>query len=268
MNKKYYFLSGFFRSGNTVLSSILNQNPKIYSSPISSLIEHLWQSNMILKNFEASIANVDNSKRSKTLISNMIKTYYSDVDKDIIFDRNKAWINPGNLNMLKKHSPENIKMIFTTRPVVEMMASYIAASKDSLIANMNYSGFPQDRSLSINDNLADYLFSDYDNFGRNLRWAFESIDSPDNDGVIHMVKYEDLLLSPQETMDKVYDFLEIERFNHDFSNIVKVETYREDLVGFPEDLHKIRKVLGKSDLKIEDYLSPRTIAKYSDARYF
>jgi hypothetical protein len=268
MNKKYYFLSGFFRSGNTVLSSILNQNPKIYSSPISSLIEHLWQSNMILKNFEASIANVDNSKRSKTLISNMISTYYSDVDKDIIFDRNKAWINPGNINMIKECNPENIKMIFTTRPVLEMMASYIAASKDSIIANMHYSGFPKDSSLSINDNLADYLFSDYDNFGRNLNWAFESIDNPDNNGVIHVVRYEDLLASPQETMDRVYDFLEIDRFQHDFLNIVKVETYRENLIGFPEDLHKVRPVLGKSDLKIEDYLSPRTIAKYSNARYF
>jgi hypothetical protein len=268
MNKKYYFLSGFFRSGNTVLSSILNQNPNIYSSPISSLVEHLWQSNMVLKNFQASVLNEDDYKRSKNLISNIIKTYYSDVDKNIIFDRSKTWINPGNIDLLKELNLENLKIIFTTRPVLEMMASHIAILRDNLIESMNSSDFSQDLSLSINDNLADYLFSNYSNFGEGLNWAFDSIDDPSNNGIIHIVKYEDLLQSPQETMNKVYDFLEIDRFDHDFLNILKVETYDEDLANLPKDLHKVRSVLGKSNIRIEDYLSPRTIDKYSNARYF
>ena len=268
MNKQYFFLSGLFRSGNTVLSSILNQNPKIYSSPISSLVEHMWQSNLVLKNFQASVSNLDNHERSKSLISSMIGEYYKDVNKEVIFDRTKGWINPANITMLRDYVSDNPKIVFTTRPILEIMASYIAISKDGLVAEMNNSEFVHDIDLSVNDNLADYLFSHHSNFGSNLRWALESIDKPENNGVIHLVKYEELLSSPQQTMDSIYDFLGIDRFSHDFDNILKLEDYREDIANLPQDLHNIRKSLSRGEVVVSDYLSPRTISKYSEARYF
>jgi hypothetical protein len=40
--KKYYFLSGMQRSGNTLLSTILSQNPKIYSSKLSPMAQYMW----------------------------------------------------------------------------------------------------------------------------------------------------------------------------------------------------------------------------------
>ena len=38
MNKKYYFMGGLPRSGSTLLSSILNQNPRFYSGPSSPVL--------------------------------------------------------------------------------------------------------------------------------------------------------------------------------------------------------------------------------------
>ena len=35
-NQKMFFLSGLPRTGNTLLSAILNQNPDIYCTPISN----------------------------------------------------------------------------------------------------------------------------------------------------------------------------------------------------------------------------------------
>ena len=198
----------------------------------------------------------------------MIDAYYKDVDKEVIFDRTKGWINPANIQMLKDYISQTPKIVFTTRPILEMMASYIAISKDGLVAEMNNSAFVQDIELSVNDNIADYLFSNYSNFGSNLRWALESIDKPENDGIIHIVKYEDLLSSPQETMDSVYNFLGMDSFDHDFNNIVRLENYREDVVGLPQDLHNIRKSLARGEVVVSDHLSPRAISKYGDARYF
>ena len=54
-NKEYLFLSGMYRSGNTLLSSILNQNPEIYSSPLSPLCEHAWNSYCTFLNNENDI---------------------------------------------------------------------------------------------------------------------------------------------------------------------------------------------------------------------
>ncbi|NBP58534.1 sulfotransferase, partial [bacterium] len=36
--KKYYFISGLPRSGSTLLSAILNQNPRFYSGPNSPVV--------------------------------------------------------------------------------------------------------------------------------------------------------------------------------------------------------------------------------------
>ena len=42
-NKKIYFISGFPRAGNTVLASILNQNPKIKTTAHSVLPDVIQQ---------------------------------------------------------------------------------------------------------------------------------------------------------------------------------------------------------------------------------
>jgi hypothetical protein len=266
MNKKYYFLAGLHRSGNTLLSSILNQNPDIYSSPLSPVSEHMWRSHLANVNIENSKTN-QYPERANNLISKMLENYYSDVDKEIIFDRDKNWAHPANINMLKTYLPYKLKIVFTTRPIIEVLASYIAIGKDLLIDSMNSSGYIYNPKLEMNENICDYLMSDFSNFFSLLQFL-KSVDDPENDKIIHIVKYEDLLSSPQETMNDIYSFLEMEEFKHNFNNIKKIETYNESAAGLPEDLHKIRKTLGRSEIKVEDYLTPYSIEKYKDARYF
>ena len=206
-------------------------------------------------------------ERSTRLVSKMLDNYYEDVEKPIIFDRAKDWGHPTKVNMLKasfKHAP---KIIFTTRPVDQALASFIAINKDGALKLMKSSGFKMDESLDISDNICDFLMGPDRAMTRSLE-TLKSMDSAANAGIFHVVKYEDLLNSPEETMRKIYDFLGIENFNHDFNNIERIETYNESKVDLPEDLHKVRPVLGKGDIKVEDYLTPRSIEKYKDVRYF
>ena len=266
MSKQYYFLAGLPRSGNTVLSSILNQNPDIYSSPLSPLSEYMGLVSFSSNNNQAAKINTY-PERSDKVISKMIENYYEDVDKPFILDRSKEWGTPVNLNILKSYLGFTPKIIFTTRPVIEVLASYIAINKDRFIKSMHHTGFKKDESLDINDNICDFLMSP----GRPLSRALESlksIDDPKNAGVFHIVKYENLLANPEETMSKVYKFLEIDVFTHNFNDIQRIESYNESNADLPEDLHKVRPVLGKGNIKVEDYLSPRSIEKYKDFRYF
>jgi hypothetical protein len=268
MSKKYYFLSGFFRSGNTVLSAILNQNPSIHSSPISSLVEHIWQSHLISENFQSSKANKEDKEKSKFLTSKMIDLYYQNIDKPIIFDRSKVWIDQDNIELIKEYINKNPKIIFTTRPFIETAVSFIAIEKNRINEQMNNSNFIQNKSISINDNIVDYLFSDFNEFSTNMKFALEAIDNPDNADIIHVVKYEDLLNESQKTMNNIYDFLKIKRYNHDFNNIQQIDQYNDSLIGFSNNLHKVRKNLSRSSLKVEDFLSIDCIEKYKNVRYF
>lgn len=266
MGKQYHFLAGLHRSGNTVLSSILNQHPDIYSSPLSPISEYMWRTYTASKEIEPARTNMF-PKRSTRLLSKMLENYYEDVEKPIVFDRDKNWAHPANIQMIKDCLDFKPKIVFTTRPIIEILASFIAIDRDTVIGWMNNAGFRIDDSLTLNDNLCDYLVSDIYDLSRILK-ALECIDNPNNAGMIHVVKYEDLLNTPQETMNSIYDFLEIESFQHNFKNIRKIEEYNESAAGLPKDLHKVRRILGKSDVKVEDYLTPRSIEKYKDVRYF
>jgi len=43
MNKQFFFLSGFMRCGNNLLTSIINQNPEVCITPNSIVPEMLYQ---------------------------------------------------------------------------------------------------------------------------------------------------------------------------------------------------------------------------------
>lgn len=266
MGKQYYFLAGLHRSGNTVLSSILNQHPDIYTSPLGPLCEYMWRTYYASKEFESAKSNIY-PERSKRLLSRMLENYYEDIEKPIIFDRDKNWAHPANIEMIKDCLNFKPKIIFTTRPIVEILASFIAIDRDRLTLWMNNDSFKTNDKLTLNDNLCDYLMDENSHLIKGLR-ALQSIDNPDNAGMIHVVKYEDLLNTPQETINGIYDFLEIEGFNHNFKNIRKIEEYNEAAAGLPKDLHKVRRVLGKGNVRVKDYLTPRSIEKYKDVRYF
>jgi sulfotransferase len=266
VGKTFHFLAGLHRSGNTVLSSILNQHPDIYSSPLSPVSEYMWRMYSASNDFQSAKSNMY-PERSTRLLSRMLENYYEDVEKPIVFDRDKNWAHPGNIQMMKECLNFKPKIVFTTRPIIEILASFIAIDINTIIGWMHGSGFKIDEKLTLNDNLCDFLMSETEQLPRVLN-ALSSIDNPENTGMIHVVKYEDLLNTPQETMNGIYDFLEIESFKHNFTNIRKIEEYNESAVGLPKDLHKVRRVLGKSDVRVEDYLTPRSIEKYKDVRYY
>jgi sulfotransferase len=59
------------------------------------------------------------------------------------------------------------------------------------------------------------------------------------DGKILFVKYEDLCLHPENEMKRIYDYLEIETFAHDFDNIEQITKEDDSVYGIFGD-HKIR----------------------------
>jgi hypothetical protein len=103
MSKRYHFLAGLPRSGNTLLSAILNQNPDIYSTPLSPLPGLMWDYISSCASMEQINRNEENEERSQQLLSSFFDTFYKDVDKPIIIDREKSWGTPSNLELIKEY---------------------------------------------------------------------------------------------------------------------------------------------------------------------
>ena len=72
MNKTYHFLAGLPRSGNTLLSAILNQNPDIYSTPLSPLPTFMWDFANSANNSEQVNRNVENKIKTEIFLSSFM----------------------------------------------------------------------------------------------------------------------------------------------------------------------------------------------------
>ncbi len=261
MEKKYYFLSGMPRSGNTVLSAILNQNPNIYSSPLSPVCQYLFFLDNYSKNHEGMKRSSDHAG-SNNIMKNILNNHYSHINKPIIFDREKYWGTETNLALIKKYLNSSPKIIFTVRPILEILTSFITINKNNYIENaMKNDGWQYNDKISLNDNICDYLMLTNSDLHQSAM-IIKEYHKIENKGVYHLVEYDNLISSPNKTMSGIYSFLGIESHIHDFNKILKLEIDDDDKVGMPKDMHEVRPVLQKISQKPEDVLSKYVIDRY------
>lgn len=262
--KTFHFLSGLPRTGNTVLSSILNQNPTIYSSPLSPVLGYAWS--LYTRNLsDENVLRLEDKTGCDTVIKELLNNYYSNIDKPIIFDREKDWGTPANLRVLREAINPSPKIVYTVRPILEILASYMTfLPEDSYVdrhmVNMNWWNKPH---LSKFDNRCDFLMRPQGDLDKSMTTLWE-INKPENKDVFHIIEYDDLMTNPDETLNKLYGFLGIDSYKHNFSNIVKLEKDNEESAGFPSDMHKVRKKLSKKSIKPENILSDYILSKYSN----
>ena len=83
-----------------------------------------------------------------------------------------------------------------------------------------------------------------------------------------VVWFDDLLEFPQDTMDRISDFLGIDRFDYNFKSIKEVDKHN-DLDGYQVDgMHDIKNKLEKPSTDPKNYLSDYIIEKYKNALDF
>jgi len=241
--KKYFFLNSLPRSGNTLLSAIINQNPKINITANTILTDviyqlHLLYDNQIYKNFP-------DDKSLNNIIKNVFCNYYKDWKSKFIIDRG-CWGTPYNLQKLK-YIIKKPKFIILYRPILECLASFIRIEKPKNIEL-------RCEQLMNNDGI----------IGKNL-WGIKNIIQSKEDYII--INYLDLVNKPSDQINKIYKFLDIDNFNHKFENINQFSInnikYNDNVLDGL--LHEIRTDKIKlNQYKIEDYLTNNIINQYSN----
>jgi sulfotransferase len=265
--KQYNFLAGLPRSGNTLLAAILNQNPQTYCSPLSPIINMLWNHNSLSMENESAI-RLENKEPLTSVGESIIKNYYQNIDKPIIIDREKAWATTANLDIIKKYITPTPKIIFTMRPILEILASWISIlPEESFIdIEMQNNNWWYKDYLSLNDNRCDYLMRPHGQIDKVL-FSINEILKLENKNMFCLVQYNDLINTPQDAMDKIYNFLEVPNYKHDFNKIKKLEKDNDEALGHPSNLHEIRPQLKKTSKDPKEILSEYVISKYSNIGY-
>lgn len=266
MNKTFHYLSGLPRSGNTVVSSLLNQHPDVHSSALSPVCEYLWVLYQSSLKQENVIRNKDKSG-TNLILSNLLDSHYNNINKPIVFDREKNWGTPANLSLIKTYFTKEPKIVYSVRPIVEILASFLSLDTDWIDRSMVNNGWSYKSYLNQNDNRCDYLMRSYGEIDQGLL-VLNEIIKPENKDTFHIVEYSDLTDNPQQVMNGIYKFIGIESYTHNFNNIKKLEVDDDTALGLPKDLHKIRPQLKKVSPKPEDVLSDYVLNKYSNMEFW
>jgi sulfotransferase len=266
MAKTVHFLGGLPRSGNTLLSALLNQNPSIYSTPLSPLPSLMWDYINSCNSMEHINRNKENENRALKVLSSLYEDFYRDVDKPIIIDREKDWGTPSNLDLIKKFITPKPKIIVTVRDILEIIASFVSMDADYLKNNTINANAFINNYRSPQDSIVEYLMRSNGEIDKSLL-SISSAFYPENKGIFHIVEYNDLVLKPEETMSGIYKFLGLNDYKHNFNKIKKVESDNDMAVGLPKNLHDIRKSISRSSTST-DILSEYIKHKYSNMEFW
>jgi sulfotransferase len=266
-NKTFYFMGGLPRSGSTVLTAILNQHPEIYASPQSELLgiyynlqdeiykSESWQSGLMQENYQTTIDSLGN-------------LFYSNIEKPVIFDKNRSWGTPGNHNIATTLN-EIPKTILVLRPIIEVLSSFIRLAEknpenfiDKAIANQDFfSKYYREK----NDVRCDYLMRSNGEIDQALLAIATLINKPE---ICHLVWYDDLVANPQACLSGIYEFLNIYDFKHNFSKIKQLDKHDDSKIFGIKDLHSISSSIKASKTKPELVLSNYAMTKYANALDF
>jgi len=267
--KQFFFLAGMQRSGATVLSAILNQNPDVWVSPASPLFRMMVtqaQSHNELENID-----YNRSAAIDDVIATIPHAFYQDKSAKYIIDKNLNWPSPQGVEVIAKYITKNVKIICPVRNVLDVLVSFdtiINAHPDSKYNQMDEQvlneTFP-DKPLA--DRRADFLMRHDKDVSLSLKFMKHAL-IPEYRHLFHFVDYDDLITNPEKEINKIYEYLEIEKYNHEYQNIEDVSGISEDSLTRIKNLHKVRPKLEKKSRKPEDVFLPETIQRYSGLEFW
>lgn len=257
------FLGGLPRSGNTVLSGILNQNPSIYCSPLSPLRDVLVALHSQRGNFVETIRSESMGERYFSNLATYAYSFHNNQEKAIVIDRNKLWGDQHSLPLMNMFFGPSPKLIFTIRNVEDIVRSFLKLKYPNgqrypdLFINQ-IGGFDNFKlgNKTKDDIRVDWLLEEGKLLDLSLRALTNIIKNNVN---VHLIDYNDLVNDKELVINNLHNFLEIEDYNYDYNNVNVIEDANDILLGYPTNLHAIRPQLQleNNDIKLSDYAIKR-----------
>lgn len=265
MHKTYFFESGLPRSGSTLLSALLNQNPDIHCGAISPVLEIMYYTEQYFEGSEQALAYPKPAQHHK-IISSVIDNYYDDRKEKYIIDKCRAW--PNNVDRAQEYITKTPKIICPVRDVLEILASFI----QMIHRNPNQVSFI-DRALIeqgyelTDDNRCDYLMCPVGIVDQSL-YAFGEGFRKGCEKYMYIIEYNDLVSDPEGTLKGIYKFLGIPEYQHDFKNVSNKYRERDNEIYGLADMHQVSPEVKKTCRRPEEVLSDYVLNKYSNMEFW
>ncbi len=226
---KLHFIAGLPRSGSTLLSALLNQNPRFKASMTSPLAEVFTATLHSMSLGEGSLFITNNQREA--ILRSLVNSYYHEVEPDrVVFDTARPWcalaptlaqLFPSSRIVCCVRSPawimDSVERLVQSNPL-------LVSKMFSRAAGMNvYTRVEELRSLFVGHPLNCFKQAWYGEHAERLI----------------AIRYDSLVNSPAAAMCKLYEALSEPGFSHDFEHIEYDEPAFDNSWNMP-GLHRIR----------------------------
>lgn len=225
--KQFLFLAGLPRSGSTVLSAILQQNPAIHAGGNSPVCQMMWD--LYISTRQHCVEQLTATRRTTAadkVIASLPHTYYDDISRPIVVDKCRSWTMPANMDLIRTFITPEPRVIVLTRNIEDIIESF--------------------RKLYQRN---DRPFDPTELFAPGTEPLARSLEAVkhaqvNNSGEFLFVDYDDLISQPAHQLERIYEHARLPLFQHDFNNIVDSHPEDDTIYGLA-GMHQIRSKLGK-----------------------
>lgn len=234
---QYHFITGLPRSGSTLLSALLLQNPRFHAG-MTSPVGALFRGMLNQLGAGSEFGPVVTKEQRRRLARGLFDSYYADRQpKDVIFDTNRMWSAqaPALMDMFP-----GAKLIACVRNVAWVM--------DSI--ERRYRANPYEITRLFNDDTErNTVYSRVDTLAQRnglvgYPWtALKEAFYGEHAESLLLVDYELLAQAPQQVLPLIYQFIGEPAFEHDFEQVRYDAPEFDDALGL-HGLHKVRPRVG------------------------
>jgi sulfotransferase len=235
--KQFFFISGLPRSGSTLLCNILAQNQDLFVSKATSgchdilfNVRNQWD-----KLIEHQAEGVDYDQLRRVLQS-ILNNYHS-TDKNVIIDKGRGWLSLIEMaEFILGYSP---KIIVPVRNMCEIFSSFEKLWRKSTgFSQWNFEQNDYFKAQTV-EGRCDIWGSANQPVGLAYNRVKDAINRGHKDKLLFL-EFDELTSSPNQAMQKVYNYLELPRFNHNFVNVQQYTQEKDEEIHRIPSLHKIR----------------------------
>jgi sulfotransferase len=228
---RFGFLAGLPRTGSTLLTCILGQNPDVHVSGGSPLARLMFAAHDGCENYASEgLVRVRRTDFKDVLLTEIPRLYYKDVTQKYILDKDRAW----------GHDPLGFLDYIADRPRVVVLLRSIPEIVESFVRINTRNGdmLPERNFLEPGvDPLLDAL--------RNTMKALQSGDDRFLFGT-----YDQLLTSPERFVDAVYRHYGWEPYGHNFAEITDLNL-EDDEAFHTQGLHEVRPTIQRRPVNVK-----------------
>lgn len=219
MASKFRFIAGLPRSGSTLLSALLRQNPKFHASMSSPLAR--MASSVLVEMTGEDAPLVSPEKRSRVL-RGLFDSFYAEeaATREVVFDTNRGW--GARLPLLAELLGE-VKMICMVRDLASVMDSFEILVRRNVFSRSALFQTEPERATVYSR--AEALLLPNRTIGYALAALKEAFYGEHASSLL-LVEYDDLVDRPGPTLQLIYQFLGEPAFEHCF------DTLQYDAPGF------------------------------------